>query len=126
MKSELKSYTQLVRNVNSFDWDGLPGAAEWKQKQKETDADEGNDEAQTCWQDHISEKCRRIWEWWIVHRKSFPYLSEAARLVILVQASSAAGERVFSQLRLIIGETTQHNVLLHAALQRLKLILPCI
>ena len=51
------------------------------------------------------ETARRIWEWWRARLwkvNVFKYWSKAARLVALVQTSSARIERVFSQLKLIL------------------------
>ena len=60
------------------------------------------------WRDDPSEKARRIWEWWVVRVKGpaapFKYWPTALRLVALVQPSSAAVERLFSQLKLILGQ----------------------
>ena len=51
------------------------------------------------------ETARRIWEWWRARLwkvNVFKYWSKAARLVALVQTSSARIKRVFSQLKLIL------------------------
>ncbi len=53
-----------------------------------------------------------------IHREKLQYMKEAVRLVVLVQVSSAAVERVFSRLRLIL-ETTQEGVLHDAITIRL-------
>ena len=56
------------------------------------------------WKDDIGERARRIWEWWrcwFVTSHPFPHFATALRLVVLVQPSSAATERVFSQLQFI-------------------------
>jgi hypothetical protein len=58
------------------------------------------------WEDDAAETARRIWEWWRVrvHRvKIFHFWPLALRLVVLVQPSSARMERVFSQLKLVLG-----------------------
>jgi hypothetical protein len=47
---------------------------------------------------------KAYWEWWrarLIGVKVFKYWSKAARLVVLVQTSSARMERIFSQLKLI-------------------------
>ena len=41
-----------------------------------------------------------MWEWWKTPRLNF--MSTAARLVVLVQTSSASVERVFSQVKFIV------------------------
>ena len=59
------------------------------------------------WKDDPIEKARRIWEWWRANHLSpeIHYFATAARLVALVQVSSASVERIFSQVKLIC-ETT--------------------
>ena len=57
-----------------------------------------------AWQLNPGEKARRIWEWWRARiRKSdeLVFFKIAVRLVVLVQASSAAVERANSQLKRI-------------------------
>ena len=49
------------------------------------------------------EKARRVWEWWHTKHHNFSYFATAARLLALVPISSAAVERVFSQVKLIIA-----------------------
>ena len=52
-----------------------------------------------------AEYSRRIWLWWVARLKGQSFFSAWAltiRLVVLVQPSSAAAERAFSQLRLIL------------------------
>ena len=57
------------------------------------------------WQNDPAERARRIYHWWVTHitadRSKMFYFSEALRLIVLVQPSSAAVERVFSQLQYI-------------------------
>jgi hypothetical protein len=105
MKEEIKEYQRLARD-QSFDWDSLPGAAQWAAAQK----DNGKP-----WQLDTSEKCRRVWEWWIIHRHNLTFFKVAVRLVVLIQVSSAAVERIFSQLKLILETTQQHT--LHDAIE---------
>ena len=57
------------------------------------------------WEDDRIEKAHRVWEWWRVKVFKFNYFFTAARIVALVPISSAAVERVFSQVKFII-ETT--------------------
>ena len=54
------------------------------------------------WLDDPIEKARRLWEWWRANHNKFTYFSKAARLVVLVQTSSCAVERVFSQVKYIL------------------------
>ena len=60
------------------------------------------------WEDDPTEKARRIWEWWRHRVKpplpSFIFWATAVRLVALVQPSSAAVERLFSELKLILEQ----------------------
>jgi hypothetical protein len=60
-------------------------------------------EALTSWKEDISERARRIWEFWRMKGDSdkLPSFAKAARLVVLVQVSSASVERVFSQVKLL-------------------------
>ena len=48
------------------------------------------------------EVARRIWEWWVANHHHFHFFTIAVRLVVLVQTSSAAAERAFSQLGIIL------------------------
>ena len=57
------------------------------------------------WKEDSAEYSRRIWMWWVARLKGQSFFSAwalAIRLVVLVQSSSAAAERAFSQLRLIL------------------------
>ena len=63
------------------------------------------------WKDDPIERARRIWEWWRAKRcTQLHHFTWAARLVALVQVSSASVERIFSQVKLIV-ETTGDNPL---------------
>lgn len=56
------------------------------------------------WQDDAGERSRRIWEWWrtwFSSNNTFVKIRHALRLIALAQPSSAATERVFSQLQFI-------------------------
>ena len=70
------------------------------------------------WKDDPGERARRIYEWWrmIMNDKivKLRHFSEAARIVCLIQPSSAAAERVFSQLtfiRRVVGDNTLQDIL---------------
>ena len=59
----------------------------------------------SSWKDDPSERARRIWIWWrsrLQAKSILPTFRNAIRLVVLVQPSSAAAERAFSQLKLIL------------------------
>jgi hypothetical protein len=80
--------------------------------------EEGDIRYYDSWKDDPGERARRIWEWWITWFKSnntiFVKFSLALRLVVLAQASSAATERVFSQLqyiRSVCGDKLLEDVL---------------
>jgi len=62
------------------------------------------DEKKLTWEDDSIEVARRRWEWWRAKRGKFTYFSKAARLVVLVQVSSAAVERIFSQVKYILEQ----------------------
>ena len=54
------------------------------------------------WRKDAGEKAKRIWEWWkpiVVDDSNFPFFSLALRLIALIQVSSCAVERVFSQMK---------------------------
>jgi hypothetical protein len=55
-----------------------------------------------AWKNDPIESARRIWEWWRAKKDDdvrIRHLVVAARLVVLVQVSSAPVERVFSQVK---------------------------
>ena len=107
MKKEVGTLLALYKS--NFNWSTLPGAAEYDAKLQEKIASNDNasdtdatSPAHSTWEDDPSEKARRIWEWWRIHHGKFVCFKKAVRLVALVQVSSAAAERVFSQLKLIL------------------------
>ena len=68
---------------------------------------EMREEQHATWEEDPAECSRRIWLWWRirVHEvRKFQYLPRVLCLVALVQPPSAAIERVFSQLKLIVGQ----------------------
>ena len=76
------------------------GECQWKYK-----VGNGNPSA---WREDPAEKVRRYWLCWremSYPTQQFPHFATAIRLVVLVQPSSAAIERCFSQLKLIVDET---------------------
>ena len=62
----------------------------------------------------LGEKATRIWEFWksiVVRDDQFPAFSVALRLIVLIQVSSCAVERVFSQLaEMCSGGATHEDV----------------
>ena len=68
----------------------------------------GGDGDADAWRKDPAEKARRFWLRWremCYPTQQFPHFATAIRLVVLVQPSSAAIERCFSQLKLIVDET---------------------
>jgi hypothetical protein len=69
------------------------------------------------WQEDAGERSRRIWEWWrawFLSGNKFLKIRHAMRLIVLAQPSSAATERVFSQLqfiRRVCGDAMLEDVL---------------
>ena len=64
-----------------------------------------------------------MWEWWRVKYAKLPYFFNAARLLALVPVSSAAAERVFSQMKLIIeagGERVLEETLEARVMERVN------
>ena len=76
------------------------------------------------WKDDPGERARRIWEFWRALVNStglFPAWKHAIRMVVLVQPSSAAAERIFTQLKIIVdarGESMLPNMLEFHLFQR--------
>jgi hypothetical protein len=62
------------------------------------------------WKEDKLEVACWIWEWWRIHCEKLHHMKEVVRLVVIVQVSSAAVERVFSRLRLML-DTTQEGAL---------------
>ena len=57
------------------------------------------------WRKNTGERATRIWEWWkpiITDDADFPCFHLALRLIAIIQVSSYAIERVFSQMKKII------------------------
>jgi hypothetical protein len=63
------------------------------------------------WKQDVGERARRIYDWWRVvmnEKRGVPTFQEAVRAIATTQVSSAAVERVFSQLtfiRRVIGDS---------------------
>ena len=69
------------------------------------------------------EQARRVWKWWRVNHghSDIHFFSIAARIVALVQVSSASVECIFSQLELICeitGDNPLEETLICRVLQR--------
>ena len=59
------------------------------------------------WEDDRSMHARCIWKWWGSKYHKYPGFGSVVRLIALLQTSSASVERVFSQLKLIVGQIGQ-------------------
>ena len=96
MKSTTVDFWNSIEGANKYDLDLAAKAV-----------NDSNTYGGKTWQDDQIETARRSWWWWRKNHldpKIF-YFAMAARLVALVQVSSASVERVFSQVKLIC-ETT--------------------
>lgn len=82
-------------------WSSVPGAKEYDESLAAKNSKSPALPDKT-WLDDPIEKARRLWEWWRANHNKFTYFSKAARLVVLVQTSSCAVERVFSQVKYIL------------------------
>ena len=102
----LEEIPQIVSRATDFifDWDEIAPShlfktrLEKKKKRMEAQVDED-------WRKDPGEKATRIWEWWkpvVVSGEKFPCFSLALRLIGLLQVSSCAVERVFSQMKCVI------------------------
>ena len=107
LKAEIAVYKTVIGNTSARDgtdaefWKHCPGAETYDKALAKKNT--GNDDLMIrTWRDDPIEKARRIWEWWKVHRDRFVFFSSAVRLIVLVQVSSCAVERVFSQVKYIL------------------------
>ena len=101
--------------------DGIAGNVEELLEAAGEEGADGEDIDEFCrmnWKDDIGERGRRIYEWWKTAMESradvIPYFYKAVRLIVLTQVSSAAVERVFSQLtfiRRIVGDSIAGDML---------------
>jgi hypothetical protein len=99
LKKELPRYLGIVNsgiNWNTIDEEAIA----YDKKEDNTDT----------WKSDESEVARRVWTFWVSKRSQFNYMTVAVALIILVQTSSAAVERVFSQLKLIIDACGQNSL----------------
>ena len=121
MKSELSLL--LDHSRRPFDWSAVPGAADFDSAVLRADA--GADVA-VAWTQNPGEKARRIWEWWrarLVKNDVFTFFKLAIRLVVLVQASSAAVERANSRLKRIfdvLGENASADLIAYRQFRALN------
>ena len=93
-------------------WNNVEGAEKYNADLAKKTLENPEKYGNMTWKTDPIEKARRVWEWWRAYH-GYPgmrYVSMAARLVALVQVSSASVERIFSQLKLIC-ETTSDSPL---------------
>lgn len=102
MIDELPTYLALVNATPAEFWDSLDGAEEYDEKLVKKQQSNPEKYAGQTWRDDPIEKARRVWEWWKTNHHKLTFISTAARLVVLVQTSSASVERVFSQVKFIV------------------------
>jgi hypothetical protein len=124
LKSEIEEARQHARKP--FDWDSIPSAKNYEERLRKrllrarqrvsetqlgtpeydtSNAPTGREPTFSNWRDDPGELARRIYGWWkvrLIQTRTFRYYRTALRLVVLCQASSAAAERVFSQLTMIV------------------------
>ena len=84
-----------------FDWSKLGGASKY-------DEANGSDH----WLLDTVERARRVYARWVCHmvEGKVPHFSFAVRLLALMQPSSCAVERVFSQVKLIVEQTGSRSL----------------
>ena len=110
MKKEAAAYKAMVdatkglEGTNNCFWKTVPGAADYDRSLEAKIAKDPTKYQNMTWEDDPIEVPRRRWEWWRSKRGKFTYFSKAARLVVLVQVSSAAVERIFSQVKYILEQ----------------------
>ncbi|KAL3765855.1 hypothetical protein ACHAWO_006400 [Cyclotella atomus] len=104
---EIPYYKGMLDRTGEDFWNGVEGATKYDIDLARKVVDNPDKYAGSTWKDDPIEKARRVWEWWRANHSNpgIFYFAEAARLVALVQISSAAVERIFSQVKLIC-ETT--------------------
>jgi hypothetical protein len=99
---EIDSYKAIATYANDEFWNNLDGSSKYDEKLA-TRIRNGTIGDDVTWKDDPIESARRVWEFWRVHRKNVKifHIAKAARLIALVQVSSASVERIFSQMKLI-------------------------
>jgi len=104
LQAEVPTILERVRDFN-FNWD-MDQSKSFESRLEKRRKRLGPNRVDEDWRKDPGEKARRIWEWWrpIVTEDSTssPAFSKALRLIALIQVSSCAVERVFSQLNMIV------------------------
>ena len=103
MIDELSAYIAMVNATTNSFWNNVEGAKDYDENLAKKSTDDPARYGDKTWKDDPIESARRIWEWWRAKKDDvrIRHLVVAARLVALVQVSSASVERVFSQVKLI-------------------------
>jgi hypothetical protein len=111
MIEQVPEFIALVNATKEDFWNSVEDASDYDMDLTKK-AINNNEPVTRTWKDDPIEKARRIWEWWRANHSNpkIHYFAVAARLVALVQVSSAQVERIFSQVKLIC-ETTGVNPL---------------
>ena len=105
MVAENPAYLATIRSTSGEFWDQVDGAAKYNAAlARKAEQNPGKYSGHT-WMDDTNEKAHRIWELWRAKAKrdNLQYFGMTARIVVLVQMSSASVERVFSQVKLIVN-----------------------
>ena len=107
MIEQIPSYMVKVQSTTSKFWKNVAGAEKHNAKLAKKAADGPEKYGSATWKTDPIEQARCVWWWWreTHNYQGIHFFSIAARLVVLVQVSSASVERIFSQMKLIC-ETT--------------------
>ncbi len=99
---EIGTYKRIATSANDAFWNTLDGSSMYDEKLVSRIA-KGKIADNVTWKYDPIETARRVWEFWRVHRKNVAifHIAKAARLIALVQISSASVERIFSQMKQI-------------------------
>jgi hypothetical protein len=99
---EINAYKAIAMFANDEFWNNSDGSSEYDEKLA-TRIGNGTIGDDVTWKDDPIESARHVWEFWRVHRKNVKIFhnAQAARLIALVQISSARVEKIFSQMKLI-------------------------
>jgi hypothetical protein len=99
---EIETYKRITTSANDAFWNTLDWSSMYNEKLVSRIA-KGKIANNVTWKDDPIKTARHVWEFWRVHRKNVAifHIAKAARLIALVQISSASGERIFSQMKQI-------------------------
>jgi hypothetical protein len=111
LKNELERWKEMADA--DYNWNGVEGASAYNKKlkkkiarqrslRKDDPSTDCREERYRTWEDDSGEQAGRIWIWWTERFDRFDAFTKAARLIVLVQTSSASVERLFSRVKLIV------------------------